>query len=262
MSDEADLLVERTGDGIVLVTLNRPKARNTVSFAMWEAFARLLGELEEGTPPRALILRGAQGHFSNGGDMKVPPARGEGALAGAKRLEMAQKAIQRLIALPIPSIAAVEGGAWGVSWGLVLACDVLIAGEGAEFGAPFLRMGLAPDGGVAWQLTRQLGRRRAAEIVLSGRTLGAREAFDLGLVSRLVADGNAEAEALAFARAIGDGNREASELAKRLIHSAEESTLAASLALELAYAERLLGGAEHRAAREAFAARSAARRQG
>ena len=262
MDSEPDLLVERTDDDIVIATLNRPKARNTASFAMWEGFATLLDEIEGGSAIRALVVRGAEDYFSSGGDVKVPPERGEGAQKRAKRLEMAQRVIQRLIALPAPTIAAVEGGAWGVGWGLALSCDILIAGEGAQFGAPFLKMGLAPDGGVAWQLVRQLGRRRASEIIYSGRTVHAAEALELGLASKLVPDGQAVAEALAFARSMGEGNREATELTRRLIHLAEESSLAASFPLELAYCHQLMSGDELLRARAAFVARSEARRKG
>lgn len=256
----ADLLVDRLDDDIVVVTLNRPQAKNTVSFGMWEAFAALLTEIEGGTPPRALVIKGAGGYFSSGGDVKNPPARGEGALNLAARLELGQRCIRRLAALPVPTIAAVEVGAWGVSWGLALACDVLIAGEGASFGAPFLKFGLAPDGGVAWFLTRQIGRRRASEIVYSGRAVPAAEALSLGLVSRLVADGRVVDEALEFARGIGGGNRHASELTKRLIHASEDSGLETALGLELAYCHQLQSGDEARRAREGFIARAAAKK--
>lgn len=262
MTEQTDLLVERDDHDVVTVTLNRPKARNTVSFAMWEAFADTLTEIETGSPPRALIVCGAEGYFSSGGDVKVPPARGEGALARAKRLELGQRAISRIAALPVPTIAAVERGAWGVSWGLALACDVLIAGEGAQFGAPFLQLGLTPDGGVAWQLTRQLGRRRAAEIIMSGRTIPASEALSLGLVSRLVPDGQVLAEAQAFARGIGNGNRQATELAKRMLHEAEGGSLSSSLALELAYCHLTQSSEEAARAKEAFLAAAAARKKG
>jgi enoyl-CoA hydratase/carnithine racemase len=262
MSEVApDLLVERDADDVVIVTLNRPRARNTVSFAMWEAFAAALTEIELDTPPRALVIRGADGHFSNGGDVRNPPARGEGALARAKRLELGQRVIARLAALPVPTIAAVEGGAWGVSWGLALACDVLIAGRGALFGAPFVNLGLTPDGGVAWYLTRQLGRRQASEILYSGRTVRAEEAFSLGLVSRLVGDDEVVAEALAFARRIGEGNRHAVELTKRMIHQAESVELVATQALELAFCHLTQGSEEAKRAKEALLARAAAQKR-
>lgn len=256
-----DLLIERDADDIVVVTLNRPEAKNTVSFAMWEAFADLLSEIEAGTPPRALVIRGAGGYFSSGGDVKNPPARGEGALNLAARLELGQRVIRRLAALPVPTIAAVEGGAWGVSWGLALACDVLIAGESASFGAPFLKFGLAPDGGVSWFLTRQIGRRRASEIIYSGRAVPAAEALASGLVSKLVPDAAVVDEAMAFARSIGGGNRQAAELTKRLIHVGEDSPLETAHALELVFCHQLQAGDEARRAREQFIARAAARKQ-
>lgn len=257
-----DLIVRRGDDDIVIVTLNRPKARNTVSFAMWEAFAELLTELEGGSPARALVICGAENYFSSGGDVKVAPARDQGALARGKRLEMGQRVIRRLSELPVPTIAAVEGGAWGVSWGMALACDMLIAGEGAKFGAPFVNLGVVPDGGVAWYLTRQLGRRRAAEIILSCRTLDAAEALSLGLASKTVPDGTALDAALAFARSMGEGNREAVELTRRMIHQAESSDLASSHALELAYCHITQGGEELARAKAAFIARSEARKKG
>ena len=257
--DQSDLLWERRDDDILLITFNRPHARNTASFAMWEEFARALDHAEEATPPRALVLRGADNYFSSGGDVKIPPARGEGALALAARLEKAQRVITRLRALPTPTIAAVEGGAFGVGWSLAMACDMIFAADNARFGAPFLDHGLVPDGGAAWFLNRRLGRHRAAEIIFSGRFLEADEALGLGLVSRLVPAGGVVEAALAFASSIGKGNRHAIELTKRLLHASEEGDLAATHMLELVYCHTCQAGDEVKAAREAFIARSAAR---
>jgi enoyl-CoA hydratase/carnithine racemase len=262
MSETSDLLIERTDDNIVIATLNRPKARNTVSFPMWEALGQLVAELEGESPARALILQGAEGYFSSGGDVKIPPARGQGALARGKRLEIGQRVLSRIQALPMPVIAAVEGGAYGVGWGIALACDLLFAGTSVQFGAPFVRIGVVPDGGTAWMLTRELGRRKAAEILLSCRSLDAAEAMSLGLVNQVVPDGQALATALEFARDMGEGNVQAIELTKRMIHEAESSDRAASHALELAYCHITQGGEELARAREAFIARSAARKQG
>ncbi|MCB2078261.1 MAG: enoyl-CoA hydratase/isomerase family protein [Novosphingobium sp.] len=260
--EEAHLLVERRDDDIVVATLNRPKARNTVSFDMWEAFGNMLSEIEADTPVRALVLRGAENYFSSGGDVKIPPARGEGALRLGKRLEIGQRVLSRLQALPVPTIAAVEGGAWGVAWGMTMCCDIVFAGEGVQFGAPFVNLGIVPDGGIAWHLTRRLGRGRASDILLSCRTLGTAEALELGLITHVVPDGQAVESALAYASALGDGNRQAVEIAKRLIHEAESSSLEASLALELAYCHITQGGEELAKARAAFIARSQARKKG
>jgi len=261
MTEAAEFLHERTDDDIVVATINRPRARNTASFGVWEGFARMLTELEDDTPARALVLCGAGNYFSSGGDVKNPPARGEGALRLGKRLEVGQRVLARLQALPFPTIAAVEGGAWGVGWGMALSCDMLFAAESAQFGAPFVNLGIVPDGGVAWQLVRQLGRRKAADILLSCRTLGAREAYDLGLASHVVPDGTAVDAALAYARQMGKGNRQALELAKRMIAQAETASLADCMAAELAYCHITQGGEELARARAEFIARQAAKKK-
>jgi enoyl-CoA hydratase/carnithine racemase len=254
-----ELLLEVRDDGVAVITLNRPRAKNVVSFAMWEQFSVALDRLENDTPARMLVLCGAEGYFSNGGDVKLPPARGAGALALAARLEMGQRIIRRLRNLPIPTVAAVEGGAFGVSWSLAMACDMIFAAADAKFGAPFLEFGLVPDGGVAWFLTQQLGRARAAEIIFSGRTLGAEEALALGLISRIVAPGTAVDEALLLGAGIGDGNAHAVELTKRLLTQAEQGDLATTHALELVYCHTCQAGGEVPRAREKFKARAEAR---
>lgn len=254
----ARLLVEDRQDGVLLVTLNRPEARNAVSFEMWEGFSTLLDRIERETPPRAIVLTGAGAYFSFGGDLKVPPHRGEGALATAARLEWGQRIIARLRRLPVPVIAAVEGGAYGIGWSLVLACDIVFAADNAAFGAPFVNYGLTPDGGAAWFLTRQLGRYRAAELILSARSMPVDEAAAAGLVSRICPAGQVVADALAFAAGLGQGNRHAVELTKRLLHSAQAGDLETSHAMELVYCARLQDGPELRQAREAFAAKRAA----
>ncbi|OCC23507.1 enoyl-CoA hydratase [Croceicoccus estronivorus] len=255
---EAELLMEWMEGDVVLLTMNCPRARNTVSFEMWEQFSAALDTIENGTPPRAVVLCGAEGHFSNGGDVKKGPARGEGALALAKRLEMGQRIIARLRALPCPTIAAIEGGAHGIAWSLALACDMVLCAREVKFSAPFISFGLVPDGGSSWFLGQHLGRQRAAELFFSGRTMDASEAFDLGLVSRLVDPGNAIAEAIAFGRSIE--NRHAAELTKRLLHLSESADLAACHALELVYCHSAQGGDEVKRAREAVFARAAAKK--
>lgn len=255
------LLIERRPNDVVVATLNRPEAKNAVSFEMWQAFGAMLDELERDTPVRALVVTGANGFFSTGGDVKIPPARGEGALSPATRLEWGQRIIARLRHLPIPVFAAIEGGAFGIGWSLALACDVIIASNTARFGAPFVDFALNPDGGAAWFLTQRLGRHRASELLLSSRTIEAAEAHSLGLVSRLSSAGSALADALAMADGLGKGNRHAVELTKRLVHCAEGSDLAATHALELAYCSILQRGDELARSRAAFAAERAARKK-
>lgn len=260
---EAALLVETPEPDIWRATLNRPRSKNAVSFEMWAGLAALLDRLEADTPPRALILQGADSFFSIGGDVKIPPARGKGALAAVARLEQGQRVISRLRAFPAPVIAAVEGGAFGIGWALAQACDLVFASESAVFGAPFIDFAVVPDGGAAWLLTQRIGRIRAAELIFSGRTVSATEAHAMGLVSRLVPAGGAGEAALAFAREIGRGNRMAAELAKRLLHAGETADLATVHALELAYGAACQTGPEMENARRYFASlRKPAREEG
>lgn len=247
-----DLLVEQPDEGIFVLRLNRPRAMNAVSFEMWERASAALDQLEAETP-RAVIVAGADNFFSAGGDMKAVPGRGEGALAQAARLQMGQGIIARLRALPALSIAAVEGRAIGFGWGLALSCDLIIAAEDAVFSAPFIRLGLVPDGGVSYYLARRVGRHRAAELLFSGRDLTATEALALGLASRVVSAGTAVAEAIAFSKRIGP--RHAAELTKRLLHVAEVSDIAEVQALEAAYCHIAYLDEESKDARAAFAAR-------
>ncbi|GAN00308.1 enoyl-CoA hydratase [alpha proteobacterium U9-1i] len=256
MTASERLLVDKREDGVVIATLNRPEANNAVSFEMWRAFAALLDDLDHDTPARALVITGAGRLFSTGGDMKIGPAAGEGALSPAARLEWGQRIIARLRRLPIPAIAAIEGGAFGMGWSIALACDVIIAADNASFSAPFVDFGLTPDGGAAWFLTQRIGRHRAADLMLTGRTMQAAEALQLGLISRTCASGAALETAVAYASALGKGNRHAVELTKRLLQGAETGDLDACHAQELAYCAILQKGDELARAKEAFAARS------
>lgn len=256
------LLIDRRDDDIVVLTINRRHAVNSVSFELWEHFSAALDAIERDTPVRGLVLTGAGGFFSIGGDVRLPPARGDGALAPAARLELGQRIITRLRRLPVPVIAAVEGGAYGMGWGLALSADLLFAAEDASFGAPFIDYGTVPDGGAAWLLERQVGRLRAAELIFSGRSIGAKEALSLGLASRLCPPGQALSDALAFAAEIGKGNRQAAELAKRLLQQASESNLESNFALELAFCAICQTGDEVVRAREAFNAARAEAKKG
>lgn len=242
--DARDVLLERLDHDIVRIAINRPRARNALSFTVWEQLGAALDAIERETPPRALIFHGAEGYFSAGGDIKIPPARGDGALHRAARVELAQRVIHRVRAFPAPTFAAVEGGAIGLAWSLALACDMIIAADNVRFQAPFANMGIVPDGGLIWFLTKRLGRYRASEIVFSGRVVEAAEAQAAGLTTRIVAPGRAMATALEMAATMGSGNRKALELIKRLVHQAETSDLSSINATELAYCQISQSGDE------------------
>ncbi len=176
----------------------------------------MLAEVEGDDDLRALILTGSDGVFSarrrqheESRAARRGPDEGRGAPGG-----FLQTVLARLSRLPpnLLSIAAVEGPAVGVAWGMALTCDFVVAARDAASMAPFLRAASVPDGGLAFHLVKGLGRLRATEILLSNRTLSSIEAFDAGLVSEVAPPGEALARAIAIAEAVGRASRDATAL--------------------------------------------------
>lgn len=235
MTDGAPLVLREDRDGIALISLNRPRQRNSLRYESWSELLRVFDQLDS-AGVRGVVLAGAGGFFSAGGDLKTGPAHGTGPLSPAGRVEHAQRAMGRLRELPVPTVAAVEGAAVGLGWSLALACDLVVAASDAFFAAPFVARAVVPDGGLAWRLTQQLGRHRAASLLLRGTRLGAVEAQRLGLVTDVVEPGKAVDCAVAIAEEIAQSDPGALEMTKRLINGVEAAQVAAFHPLELAMA--------------------------
>ena len=250
-SSDPVVLVERRAGGVSVITINRPAARNALTTEIWDELAQAMNDAAR-DESRAVVLTGAGGYFSAGGDMKSSPSGGSGAFSPIYRLKLAHRVMQQVATMPIPVIAAVERGAVGLGWGLALACDMIIASRDASFAAPFTARGVVPDGGVGQILVRQLGRQRAADLLLMGATLTAEDAHRYGLAARLAAPGEAVADALACAEGLPADVPNAIELTKRLLRSAEDICGAAYLEQELALAGLCQLGPESALARERF----------
>ncbi len=232
----SDPLIRREDrDGIALVLLNRPRQRNALRYESWTELSEALYAVVDDNV-RGVVLAGADGFFCAGGDLKTGPAHGSGPMGPAGRVEHAQRVMEQLKALPVPAIAAVEGAAIGLGWSLALSCDLVVCASDAYFAAPFVARAVVPDGGLAWRLTQQLGRHRAASLLLRGIRMSAADAERLGLVTDVVEPGSAIARARAIADELGRADTGAVEMTKRLINSAEAAQLAAFHPLELAMA--------------------------
>lgn len=221
--------------GIAVVILNRPGQRNALRYESWTELSVTLDDVVA-IGARGVVLAGADGFFCAGGDLKSGPAHGNGPLAPAGRVEHAQRVMEQLKALPVPTIAAVEGGAVGLGWSLALSCDLVVCANDAFFAAPFVARAVVPDGGLAWRLTQQLGRHRASSLLLRGSRLSAVEAERLGLITDVVEPGSAVDRARSIAEELARADAGAVEMTKRLINSAESAQLAAFHPLELAMA--------------------------
>lgn len=237
MSDTTGPLVLREDrDAIAVLMLNRPAQRNALRYESWTELSDLLTEVVADESIRGVVLAGAGGFFCAGGDLKSGPAHGTGPLGPAGRVEHAQRVMEQLKAVPVPTIAAVEGAAVGLGWSLALACDLVVAASDAFFSAPFVARAVVPDGGLAWRLTQQVGRHRASSVLLRGDRLTAADAQQAGLVTDVAEPGSAVDRAVAIAGELADADRGAVEMTKRLINSAEAAQLAAFHPLELAMA--------------------------
>jgi enoyl-CoA hydratase/carnithine racemase len=232
--NSALILRDDSGD-VSVITLNRSAQRNALRYESWTELSAALDDAVGGGA-RAVVITGAGGFFSAGGDLKTGPAHGAGPLAPAGRVEHAQRVLEHLKSLPVPTIAAVEGAAVGLGWSLALSCDLVVAADNAFFSAPFVARAVVPDGGIAWRLTQQLGRQRAARLLLQGARLTATDAERLGLVTDVVGPGSALREAVRVATELCDAEPGALEMTKRLINSTEATQLAAFHPFELAMA--------------------------
>lgn len=241
---QADAVIRQEHGAVAILTLNRPRQRNALVQESWTGIARHLDAVaQDGT--KVVVITGSEGFFSAGGDRKIRPAHGRGPLAPAGRLEIAQQVMAQIRTLPLPVIACVDGGAIGIAWSLALSCDMVVAARNAYFSAPFVHLGLPPDGGGAWLLVRQLGRAKASDIILRSKKLTAEEASLAGLVAVLAEPGEALPVALEVAEQIAEADPHAVELAKRLLSSAENSDRKTFDMLELAFAataQRLAAG--------------------
>jgi 2-(1,2-epoxy-1,2-dihydrophenyl)acetyl-CoA isomerase len=219
----------RVEDGIAVVTLDRPEVRNAMDRAAWEALALAVEECDR-DDVRAVVLTGGDRWFSAGGDVSSMGQETDGGVAApAARLRIAHRAVRALTRSRVPVVASVEGFAIGAGWGLVLACDLVVASREAFFAAPFNQRGLVADAGLAWALSRHLGHQRAAELLLFGEPLPAPRAHELGLVNRLTEPGRAGEQALALAARLAAGAADAVRLTKGLLGRAPTSSLDAFL---------------------------------
>ncbi|MET1041325.1 MAG: enoyl-CoA hydratase-related protein [Acidimicrobiales bacterium] len=229
MSD--DVLVERS-DGLVTVTFNRPERKNALDAGCWQALDAVLAEVATSAADRALLLTGAGDNFSSGADLS---GDGSGGLAGGEmqlivtEMRIVGEIIRRLQRLPKPTLAAVDGFAVGVAFGLALACDLVVASDRARFCAIFAKRGLALDGGSSWTLPRQIGLRRAKQMAYFGDMVEAPQALDWGLVNEVVPAEELVETARAWARRLADGPTTALSLSKRLLDASAGSSFEEAL---------------------------------
>jgi enoyl-CoA hydratase/carnithine racemase len=222
-------------NGVGTITLSRPERLNSLTFAIYEELRAFLDEVNEHDEVRALVLAGEGRAFCSGGDqddiIAELFARDAAGLLAFTRTTGALIGSLRRVRRPV--IAAVQGVAVGAGAVMALACDLRIAGPKARFGFVFPRVGLCgADMGAAFLLPRVVGLGRASEILFTGDLVEAEEALRIGLVNRVVPEGEVLAAAQAFAARLASGPAFAHAMTKEMIEKEYAMPLATALEAE------------------------------
>jgi enoyl-CoA hydratase len=216
-------------EGVALVTLHRPRVLNALDFALIAELTDALESLDRDPACRAIVLTGTGDRaFASGADIRELAAQTPASLVAGNEFHR----WERIKRIRTPLIAAVRGFALGAGCELAMTCDLIVAGEGAQFGQPEIKLGVIPGAGGTQRLTRAVGRARAMDMVLTGRTMGAREAEASGLVSRVVADEATVATAIELGATIAAMPPLAVIAAKEAVNRAQELGLEAGLEFE------------------------------
>lgn len=227
MSDLETLLFERR-DRVALITLNRPQSLNALNLAMMNELVSLTAELDADDAIGAIVITGSPRAFAAGADIKE--------MAGNTYMDAYLtdwfSGWDRLSAVRKPLIAAVSGHALGGGCELAMLCDFIIASDTATFGQPEVKLGVIPGIGGSQRLTRAIGKAKAMELILTGRTIDATEAERAGLVARIVPAGDLLDDALATAATIAGMSLPIVMMAKEVVNAAFETTLTSGVRFE------------------------------
>jgi len=228
-----ELQVERSEEGIVTLTLNRPRRKNAVPPHGWEGLRRVFHEVAQRPSDRVLVITGAGSDFCSGADLS-----GETVTENPQHPFMGMATVSdaaiALHDLGKPTIAKVNGDAVGAGMNLALGCDLIVAGESARFAEIFAKRALSVDFAGTWLLPRLVGMHKAKELALLADVLSAKEALEIGIVNRVVPDAELDGFVLDWARRLAAGPPLALQLTKKMLASSFSLSLHEALQWEAA----------------------------
>ncbi|KAF9453922.1 enoyl-CoA hydratase [Macrolepiota fuliginosa MF-IS2] len=224
------IITSRPEPNVLLIQLNRPKALNALCSPLFRELNQALKDADKDDTVGAMVLTGSERAFAAGADIKEMKDKQFADVYKNKFLE--DWADITKISKPI--IAAVSGYALGGGCELALMCDIILASPSAKFGQPEINLGVIPGGGGSQRLAQVIGKSRAMEMVLTGRTISAEEADKWGMISRIVGEGEGQVvkEAVAMAKEISGKSQIAVQAGKEVVNEAYEMTLAEGLKYE------------------------------
>jgi enoyl-CoA hydratase len=253
------VLLSRDGD-IATVTLNRPDRLNALDKAMWQRLGEVMKQVATEDATRCAILRGAGAAFGAGADVAEFARERDTPAKAAAYAEIMGAALSALRDSPVPTVAQIHGACAGAGLEIAIHCDLRIAADTSRFGAPVQRLGVTMPYPEIAALIELVGHATALEILLEGRLFGAREAYEKGLVSRVVSEASLDEEVRATARRVADGaplvHRWHKKFVRRLLDPRPLSEV------EVAESYAACGTEDYRAGIEAFLAKEKPRFQG
>ena len=228
----AELLSTSHGQTMVL-TLSNPEYRNALGPEIYAAGVEALNVAESSAEIRSVVITGAGGMFSAGGNLRRLQAnREQPAEVQAQSIEGLHSWIESIRSFPKPVVAAVEGAAAGAGFSLALACDFIVAARDAVFAMSYSNIALSPDGGASWVLGQQLPRQLANELLMCAERITAERLQQLGLVNQVSNPGGALDAALALAQSLNERAPNALASIKELLNDAPHQALHHQLAQE------------------------------
>ena len=267
------LKVERT-DGVLVLTLHDPPTRNALGREMAAELMQALDEYEQSAQDRMLVITGTDPSFCSGANVKqmgqsieereggsteeeprLPWGRMEAGLARRRGDTLGGGAAQvplRIHELQKPSLAAVNGHAYGVGMGVAISCDIRIASEQAAFAEAFVRMGLIPGDGSCWQLPHLIGMSNTFLMQYTGQAVDGQEAYRMGLASRVVPHEELMPAAMELATRLAHGATQSISLIKYMVQKSMHTGMRESLQLALIAQEEARSTEDHKEAVQAF----------
>jgi len=242
-------------DGVARIRLNRPERRNALSETITSGIIDGLREVE-GSDARCLVVEAAGTAFSAGGDIDAMIERHERAAPAPEAVERVVqqigRAIQRLVECPLPTVAKVDGAAFGAGANLAIACDIQLLSEDAELGFGFRQVGLAVDSGTSYLLPRLVGDNVAKELVFTGELVSAERAAELGLANHVYSEATFEEQAESFVEQIASGPTVALRTSKRLLRHGRTASLSEAIEHEAVAQGTVFDSADHAEGVSAF----------
>ncbi|MEZ5823080.1 MAG: enoyl-CoA hydratase [Xanthobacteraceae bacterium] len=251
---ENQIVLQNLDRGLLTITMNRPERRNALSPEMTQGLVEAARRAAEDHEVRAVLIKGAGGTFCVGGDVKSMAA-GRAPLpfeAKMANLRRGMEVSRILHQMPKPVVAQLDGAAAGAGLSIALSCDLRVASASCKITTAFAKVGFSGDYGGTFFLTQLLGSAKARELYLLSPVLTAQEAFNLGMVTKVVPDAEVEEAARELAMSLAQGPSIALGFIKRNINNAETMSLEACFDGEAMHHTRAGETADHKEAAKAF----------